>query len=54
MVEGSVIVEFKTVQGLERVFFSIVRSYMKAAGFKAAMMLNFGDMTLEIKRVYLE
>ena len=51
VVEDIVIVENKAVQNLDQIFFVIVRSYLKAANLKDALLLNFAAMPLTIKRV---
>ena len=51
VVEGKVIVENKAVLSLDKIFFVIVRSYLKAANLKDALLLNFAAMPLTIKRV---
>jgi GxxExxY protein len=51
VVEDAVVVELKAIKNLEDVHFAIVRSYLRAAGKKHALLLNFAKPTLEIKRV---
>ena len=51
VVEDIVIVENKAVLNLDQIFFVIVRSYLKAANLKDALLLNFAAMPLTIKRV---
>jgi GxxExxY protein len=53
-VEDTIVVELKTVRELADIFFVIVRSYLKAAGRKHALILNFAKATLEVKRVIYE
>ena len=50
-VENTIIVELKAIKNIEDVHFAIVRSYLRAAGQKHALILNFAKITLEIKRV---
>lgn len=50
-VENTIIVELKAIKNIEDIHFAIVRSYLRAAGHKHALILNFAKMTLEIKRV---
>jgi len=54
LVGGKLVVELKAIRDLEPVHFSIVRSYMKAAGVESGLILNFGAMPLTIKRVARE
>ena len=51
VIEGRVIVENKAVLSLDKIFFVIVRSYLKAANLTDALLLNFAAMPLTIKRV---
>jgi GxxExxY protein len=54
LVEDKIIVELKAVEGLEKVHFAIVRSYLKAAGLSDGLILNFSSMPLTVKRVRRE
>ncbi len=54
VVEGKVIVENKAVASLDKIFFVVVRSYLKAANLNDALLLNFAAMPLTIKRVGAE
>jgi GxxExxY protein len=49
--EDAVVVELKAIENLEDIHFAIVRSYLRAAGKKHGLLLNFAKPTLEIKRV---
>ena len=51
LVAGIVVVELKAVRELEKIFFTIVRSYLKATRLEAGLILNFAAMPLTIKRV---
>ena len=51
LVEGKVVVELKAVQAVENIHFAIVRSYLKATGLQAGLLLNFASMPLTVKRV---
>ena len=53
-VAGTVVVELKAVKALEKIHFSVVRSYMKAMGVESGLLLNFAEMPLNIKRVARE
>jgi len=48
------VVELKAVEGLEKVHFAIVRSYLKATGLSDGLILNFSSMPLTVKRVRRE
>lgn len=54
VVEGKIVVELKAVEALENVHFTIVRSYLKAAGLSDGLILNFSSMPLTVKRVRRE
>ena len=51
LVEGVLVVELKAVSELEKIFFAISRSYMKAVGVEDGLILNFAAMPLTIRRV---
>jgi GxxExxY protein len=51
LVEKTVVVELKAVLQLEKIFFVITRSYLKATGAKVGLLLNFAAMPLTVKRV---
>ena len=51
LVADAVVVELKAVKALEDIFFSTVRSYMKACGRESGLLFNFATMPLTVKRV---
>lgn len=51
LVDGSLVVELKTVDVLDSIHFAVVRSYMKALGVDSGLILNFATMPLTVKRV---
>lgn len=51
LVEGRIVVELKAVLTLEKIFFVITRSYLKATRTQTGLLLNFASMPLTIKRV---
>lgn len=51
IVQDAIVVELKAITALEDVHIAIVRSYLKAAGKKHGLLLNFGKVPLEIRRV---
>lgn len=51
VIEEEIVVELKAVKGIEDVHLAQLRSYLKAAGLKIGLLLNFSKPTLEIKRV---
>lgn len=50
-VEGTIVVELKAIKDLEDIHFAIARSYLRAAGVKHGLLLNFAKTTLEVRRV---
>lgn len=53
-VAGCVVVELKAIRRLEDIHFAVVRSYMKALGTDAGLLLNFAEIPLRIRRVSRE
>ena len=53
LVEGSVIVELKAVNGLDDIHRAQCVNYLKAAGLRLCLLINFGRLRLEIKRLVL-
>jgi GxxExxY protein len=51
LVEQKVILELKAISALEDIHFAIVRSYLKAANLDDALLLNFANARLTVKRV---
>ena len=51
LVENRVVVELKAVLQLEKIFFVITRSYLKATGKTTGLLINFASMPLAVKRV---
>ncbi len=51
--EEQVILELKAVKALEDIHFAQLRSYLKATGLHAGLLLNFNAPTLVSKRVVL-
>lgn len=51
IVQETIVVELKAVRSIEDAHLAIVRSYLKAAGKKHGLLLNFGRVPLEIKLV---
>jgi GxxExxY protein len=51
LVEGSIIVELKTVEALSKAHYSQVRSYLKATGLELALLVNFSDSLADFRRI---
>lgn len=51
LIENQVVVEMKAVTDLEKIFFAVVRSYLKATGTECGLLFNFAAMLLTIKRI---
>jgi GxxExxY protein len=54
LVEDSVIVELKTVEEMHKKYYAQVRSYLKAAGKKVGLLVNFADFKIDVRRVELK
>ena len=50
-VEGLVCVELKAIQVLEAVHFAQARNYLEAYNVEVGLLLNFGTVSLEFKRL---
>ncbi|MES2645110.1 MAG: GxxExxY protein [Myxococcota bacterium] len=50
-VAGELVVELKAVRELVPDHFAIVRSYLRAVGQEHGLLLNFGKVKLDVKRV---
>ncbi len=50
---GEVVVEIKAATGLNREDEAQVLNYLKATGFRVALLLNFGTARIQIKRMIL-
>ena len=51
LVEGQVILELKTVEGLSKAHYAQVRSYLKATGLRLALLVNFAEERANFRRV---
>jgi GxxExxY protein len=51
LVEGCVIVEVKTVDGLDDVHYAQCLNYLKATGLQVCLLINFAKPKVEVKRV---
>jgi len=51
LVERLIVVELKAVVALEKIFFAVVRSYLKATNLESGLLFNFAAMPLTIKRI---
>jgi GxxExxY protein len=49
--EDTIVVELKATNAIDDAHLAVVRSYLKAAGKKHGLILNFGRMPLDVKRV---
>lgn len=53
IVEARVVVELKACRGIEEVHLAIARSYLKATGTPLALVVNFAQPKVEVRRVVL-
>ena len=51
IIEGKIIVELKSMKELTTVEVGQLTSYLRLTGCKVGLLLNFGQPTVEIKRV---
>jgi len=51
LVNGTIVVELKAIKDLEDIHFAIAKSYLRAAGVRHGLLLNFAKTSLEVKRV---
>lgn len=51
LIENQVVVELNAVAKLEKIFFAVVRPYLKATGTECGPLFNFAAMPLAIKRI---
>lgn len=54
LVDGRIILELKACKAIEDIHLATARSYLKATGCKLALVLNFAEARLSIKRVVLD
>jgi len=54
LVEEKVIVELKTVEGLDRIHEAQLLNYLKATGIQLGLLVNFTHPKAEIKRMVLD
>lgn len=53
LVEGKVVLELKACRAIEDVHLAVARSYLKATACPLALVVNFAQPKLEIRRVVL-
>lgn len=51
LVESRVIVELKTVEALSKTHYAQVRSYLKAASLRLAILVNFAGVKADFRRI---
>ena len=51
LVEKCVLVELKTVSSLEKIHLAQCLNYLKATGLKICLLINFGTIKVQIKRI---
>jgi GxxExxY protein len=54
LVDERIVLELKACKAIEDVHLATARSYLKATGCKLALVLNFAETRLAIKRVVLQ
>ena len=53
VVENKIIIELKTADNLENIHFAQVKNYLKATSYRLGLLINFGKITLEFKRIII-
>lgn len=53
VVDGSIVIELKTVKALDEIHMAQCMNYLKATGIKKCLLLNFGKPRIEIKRILI-
>lgn len=53
LVDSEIVVELKACKGIEDIHLATARSYLKATGCRVALVLNFAEPKLGIRRVVL-
>jgi GxxExxY protein len=51
LVNKTIVVELKAIKEFEDIHFAIVRSYLKALNLEHGLLINFGKITVDVKRV---
>lgn len=51
IVEDKVIVELKAIEGIEEIHKLQLLNYLKATGLEVGLLINFGTLSMQIKRV---
>jgi GxxExxY protein len=51
LVNGSIIVELKTVEALSKAHYAQLRSYLKATGLQVGILVNFASERADYRRV---
>jgi GxxExxY protein len=51
LVSDRIVVELKAVREFENIHFVVVRSYLRATSCEHGLLVNFANLTLEVKRV---
>lgn len=53
LVEGELVVELKTTDGLSKAHYAQVRSYLRASGLATALLINLAGVRADVRRVEL-
>ena len=51
LVEGTIVLEIKAMDRLDRMHFAQCANYLRATGLRICLLLNFGKPRLELKRI---
>ncbi|MRR09492.1 GxxExxY protein [bacterium] len=51
LVNKTIVVELKAIKEFENIHFAVVRSYLKALNLEHGLLINFGKIKVDVKRV---
>lgn len=51
LVEGLIVVELKAIREFEDIHFAITRSYLRSVNLEHGLLINFGRLKLDVRRV---
>ena len=51
LVDNDIVVELKAVKAIENIHFAQCQNYLKATGKKLALLINFGEEKVKVRRV---
>lgn len=52
LIENKILVELKTVKGIDEIYLAQCLNYLKATALPLCLLINFGKPRVEIRRVF--